>query len=273
MSEMPVIDILSLGRGPGDLAPAAGRTPEQLKALAVQFESLLLSQMLRQMRQSMFDDDDKSTGFSDGPLADTVFAELSLALSRAGGVGVGKALLDPLMAATGQVSSAYAGAANDLSTSLASLPTSMAHAAAVSSASQVASGSAMATMAKAEPVLMPGDLSSSYGWRPDPLNGGMKFHKGVDLAMPVGQDVPSARRGEVVSTGELSGYGLTVVVKHDDRTSTRYAHLSRILVEPGQQVQAGQVIASSGATGRVTGPHLHFEVLREGQAIDPTGRW
>ena len=122
-------------------------------------------------------------------------------------------------------------------------------------------------------VAMPGRMSSGYGWRKDPIDGHVKFHKGVDIAMPAGQDVPSARAGEVTFAGDVSGYGLTVVVKHDDRTSTRYAHLSEILVAPGDAVNAGQTIAHSGATGRATGPHLHFEVLEAGQAVDPGSEW
>ena len=120
-------------------------------------------------------------------------------------------------------------------------------------------------------LAMPGRLSSAYGWRRDPINGSVKFHNGLDLAMPVGQDVPAARPGEVAFAGELSGYGLTVVVRHDDRTSTRYAHLSEILVEPGDAVKAGETIAKSGATGRTTGPHLHFEVLEDGRPVNPDG--
>ena len=83
MSEMPVVnDVNVLRTGTG---PTAGRSPEQLKALAAQFESILLGQMLREMRQSMFDDEnDKSSGMGSGPLADAMFSEFSSALSRAG---------------------------------------------------------------------------------------------------------------------------------------------------------------------------------------------
>ncbi len=89
--------------------------------------------------------------------------------------------------------------------------------------------------------------------------------------MPVGDDVPAARAGEVTFAGNLAGYGKTVVVRHSATTSTRYAHLSEILVKPGDTVVAGQAIARSGASGKATGPHLHFEVLREGESVDPHG--
>jgi len=222
-----------------------GNSPEQLRALAVQFESLLLSQMLHQMRESMFDSGDESGGFKAGPLADSVFTELSVALSRAGGVGLGQSLIAPLTAAAGVRDD---GRIPGIGTPGISTPG----------------------------VPIPGILyraTSSFGWREDPIRGGLRFHKGVDLAMPVGQEVPSARAGEVVSAGELRGYGQTIVVRHSDRTSTRYAHLSEILVKPGDAVAAGQTIARSGATGRATGPHLHFEVLEDGTPIDPEGGW
>ena len=122
-------------------------------------------------------------------------------------------------------------------------------------------------------AVMPGRVSSSYGWRKDPIDGQTKFHKGVDLAMPVGHDVPAARKGEVAFAGEVNGYGLTVVVRHDDQTATRYAHLSQILVNPGDTVSAGQTIALSGSSGKSTGPHLHFEVIEAGQSVDPSGAW
>jgi murein DD-endopeptidase MepM/ murein hydrolase activator NlpD len=235
--------------------PAAGRTQEQLKALAAQFEALLVGQMLRDMRQAMFEDEDSgSSGAGAGPLADAMFSELSLALSRAGGLGLGASLFGPL--------TAEAGVAVDASSSNASLDETI--------------NAAPAAFFAPTPLAtapMPGRLSAGFGWRTDPIDGQRRFHNGLDLALPVGQDVPTARAGAVAFAGELPGYGLTVVVKHDDRVSTRYAHLSEILVAPGEVVDAGQSIARSGASGRTTGPHLHFEVLEGGQPVDPARPW
>jgi len=234
----------------------AEQSPEQLRALAAQFESMLLGQMLKQMRQSMFsDDEDKEGGFGSGPLADTIFSELSVALRRSGGMGLTRSLMGPLMAQAG-----ISAGAIDPVASAGEIP--------LPSGLDLPSTSPIAAPMAAVASL-PGRLSSAYGWRKDPMNGEAKFHSGVDLAMPVGQDVPSARGGEVTFAGELKGYGKTVVVKHDDRTSTRYAHLSEILVSPGDAVNAGQTIALSGSSGRSTGPHLHFEVIRDGQSVDP----
>jgi murein DD-endopeptidase MepM/ murein hydrolase activator NlpD len=120
--------------------------------------------------------------------------------------------------------------------------------------------------------VLSGRVTSSYGWRRDPLDGSLRLHKGTDIAMPVGQEVPAARAGRVGFAGELPGYGLTVVVNHDGGRATRYAHLSELTVGAGDAVVEGQVIARSGATGRATGPHLHFELLEDGKPVDPVGR-
>jgi murein DD-endopeptidase MepM/ murein hydrolase activator NlpD len=252
MADLPLTSNISALTASAGLGATGAKSPEQLRALAAQFESLLMGQLLREMQQSMFesDSDDKSggVGMGMGPLADTLFAEFNLALSRSGGMGLAASLMDPLMKQAG---------IDDASAATGSEP----------AVATLAAGSLEAPAAYAA---MPGRLTSGYGWRPDPIGGAMQFHRGLDLAMPIGQDVPVARQGTVTFTGELPGYGLTVVVKHDERASTRYAHLSEILVNPGDQVAAGATIARSGATGRVTGPHLHVEVLDGGQPVDPS---
>jgi murein DD-endopeptidase MepM/ murein hydrolase activator NlpD len=107
--------------------------------------------------------------------------------------------------------------------------------------------------------------------RKDPFNGEVKMHKGTDIPMPYGADVRTAGHGTVVSVGQVSGYGLQIVVDHGDGVTTRYAHLSSAAVQPGDTVARGQIIAASGNSGRSTGPHLHFEVLTQGRPIDPQG--
>ncbi len=94
-------------------------------------------------------------------------------------------------------------------------------------------------------------------------------HPGIDLAVPEGSDVRAAGGGRVESTGNDSSYGLFVLLRHPAGYETMYGHLSRVLVSPGDEVRAGQVIALSGNTGRSTAPHLHFEVRRDGRSVDP----
>lgn len=96
-----------------------------------------------------------------------------------------------------------------------------------------------------------------------------RWHKGIDWACPVGTAVKASSGGTVVSAGWASGYGYCVKINHSDGRQTRYAHLSKILVSPGQRVSQGEKIALSGNTGRSTGPHLHFEILIGGSQVNP----
>ena len=89
------------------------------------------------------------------------------------------------------------------------------------------------------------------------------------MALPVGHDVPTLQAGTVAFAGEQPGYGLTVLVDHGKNLTTRYAHLSSVDVKAGDPVQTGQVIAKSGASGRATGAHLHFEVTQSGKTVNP----
>ena len=111
--------------------------------------------------------------------------------------------------------------------------------------------------------------SSGFGNRKDPFTGGRAFHSGLDFAAPTGTSVFSAADGVVSFVGERSGYGKVVEVEHGNGLSTRYTHLSGYLSRVGQKVSTGTPIAKVGSTGRSTGPHLHFEVRRGEQALDP----
>ncbi len=112
-------------------------------------------------------------------------------------------------------------------------------------------------------------ISSLFGWRFHPLDGFRKMHHGIDLAADLGRVVAAAARGFVVQAGWAAGYGLMVEVRHGGDLTTRYSHLSRVLCAPGDEVEPGQGIGLVGATGKTTGPHLHFEVWRGGRARDP----
>ncbi|WIY51451.1 M23 family metallopeptidase [Devosia sp. YIM 151766] len=111
--------------------------------------------------------------------------------------------------------------------------------------------------------------SSGFGNRKDPFTGGRAFHSGLDFAAATGTSVFSAADGVVSFVGERSGYGKVVEVSHGNGLLTRYAHLSAQLAHRGQKVSTGTPIAKVGSTGRSTGPHLHFEVRRGDNALDP----
>ena len=113
------------------------------------------------------------------------------------------------------------------------------------------------------PLAMPSPITSLFGWRTHPIFGDRRFHTGTDLGAPEGTPVVATQDGEVHIADYMGGYGLIVILRHAEGTlETRYAHLSRILVRPGETVQQGEVVGLVGSTGNSTGPHLHFE-LRE----------
>ncbi len=112
-------------------------------------------------------------------------------------------------------------------------------------------------------------VSSRYGVRRDPIVGAPAFHAGMDFRAPTGTPVRATAPGTVVSAGWHGGYGRMVEIEHADGLTTRYAHLSRIRVSVGQKVEPGSKIGDVGSTGRSTGPHLHYEIRKGGDAIDP----
>lgn len=113
-------------------------------------------------------------------------------------------------------------------------------------------------------------VTSEFGYRRDPFTGERKGHSGMDLAVPTGTSVRAALPGTVtVSTYNQGGYGYYVMIDHGNGLSTLYGHNSQLLARVGQTVEAGDVIALSGSTGRSTGPHLHFEVRINGERTNP----
>jgi murein DD-endopeptidase MepM/ murein hydrolase activator NlpD len=114
-----------------------------------------------------------------------------------------------------------------------------------------------------------GFISSYFGERADPFDGREAFHKGVDFAGSVGDKVISVAAGVVTWAGERSGFGKLVEINHGDGFVTRYAHNQRTLVSVGQTVKRGEALALMGSSGRSTGPHVHFEVLRNGRQVNP----
>jgi murein DD-endopeptidase MepM/ murein hydrolase activator NlpD len=112
-------------------------------------------------------------------------------------------------------------------------------------------------------------VTSAFGARVDPIDGTRRMHDGVDLDAPAGAPVRAIRAGRVTFAGDARGYGNLVIVDHGDGLETRYAHCARLEVAVGQVVGSGDAIATVGATGRATGPHLHLEVRRDGVPVDP----
>lgn len=112
-------------------------------------------------------------------------------------------------------------------------------------------------------------ITSRFGNRIDPFLGRLAMHAGIDFRAVTGGEVRSSGGGTVITAGPSGGYGNMVEIDHGFGISTRYGHLSRILVKEGQTVASGALIGLAGSTGRSTGPHLHYEIRRNGDAIDP----
>jgi murein DD-endopeptidase MepM/ murein hydrolase activator NlpD len=126
-------------------------------------------------------------------------------------------------------------------------------------------------LAAATPSIWPahGWLTGTFGGRPDPFTGEADYHQGIDIATDKGNPIYATADGTIASAEAAGQYGNLVVVTHEFGLSTRYGHLSRFNVRPGQQVKRGEVIGFVGSTGRSTGAHLHYEILVNGRRINP----
>ena len=112
-------------------------------------------------------------------------------------------------------------------------------------------------------------VTSNYGYRVHPISGEKSYHTGIDIGLPEGTDILAGQAGTVTFAGENGGYGLLVVIEDETGLVSKYAHCSALLVSAGQTVERGAVIAKVGTTGNSTGPHLHMEVLKDGQYLNP----
>lgn len=248
--------------------PAAERA--KVAELSQQFEAMLMLQMVQQMRKSLLDESEQAEGFGGATMQETVDSEFSGFLARSGGVGLGDFMtrtLDARMAAAA-VPAREATAESvsfDLHATTPSLPLG-------ASAGIPMGGRSADTVDVPASVELPlgTPITSAYGWRSDPFSGEARFHRGVDLRASYGTEVPAASGGTVVSAGERGTYGNLVVVRDGQGVETRYAHLSALLVKEGDVITPGTPVGRVGSTGRSAAPHLHFEVLVNGERVDPT---
>jgi murein DD-endopeptidase MepM/ murein hydrolase activator NlpD len=290
----------------------AGATPsaedrQKLLRVAQEFESMLMTQVLKDMRQAgKWDDEesegDEKLGFGADSLFEMADSELASHLARVQGLGLSKQLLAALDRMQGVSSPAATPAATPATGSIGFVPPTVAAAlqrvpgidaedptlpeatntvapvvTSVPHASVVPpSGVGAASGDPADDVGSPtvrtddGRVTSNFGWRRDPFTGQARFHRGVDLAAAYGQDVQAARAGRVIFSGEQHGYGNTVVLQHADGTRSRYAHLSARVASVGDTVEAGAVVGRAGHSGRATGTHVHFEVTAaDGRPVSP----
>jgi murein DD-endopeptidase MepM/ murein hydrolase activator NlpD len=242
------------------LAGHAPPTPAETKAhqaqtAAKQLEAFFLRRLLAESRP-------QGGGMLDGGFAGDTFKQMldeAIAdkMTAAGGVGMARLFAKQL------------GKSDEVAPPIAGAPAT--HDAAVASFAAPHGGSLDPAMIGAPQFVMPvaGRPSSGYGLRADPIHGGSVNHPGFDLAATSGTEVAAAAGGTVVHAGPAGTYGNLVTVRHDNGFETRYAHLSEVDVQVGDVVQAGAELGKVGTTGYSTGPHLHFEVRRDGVPIDP----
>ncbi|HET9620984.1 MAG TPA: peptidoglycan DD-metalloendopeptidase family protein [Kofleriaceae bacterium] len=256
-------DALAGGAAPPQPDPAARRASD-VKSAAKQLEAFFLRQMLSEAKP-------QGGGAIDGGFAGDTFKQMmddALAdkMSAAGGIGLSKMFAQQLAKAAG-------GQPAD---ETAAPPIGNAPVSAHAIADQISALSAIARpqnpeLAGAPALILPvaGRASSGYGLRADPIKHEMINHPGFDLAAPTGTQVHAAAGGTVVHAGPAGTYGNLVTVRHDNGFETRYAHLSEVDVKQGDTVAVGQDVGKVGTTGYSTGPHLHFELRRDGKPIDP----
>jgi murein DD-endopeptidase MepM/ murein hydrolase activator NlpD len=231
----------------------AADNPEQLRAVAKEFEALFLNYMLSVMRETI----DESGLTEKGPGA-SVYTELfdqevARSLAGRGALGISNLLIQKL---SGQASTTKPESSQD---SASKAP------AAAAPALQTGAGEEIPDFR----MPVQARVSSAYGLRQDPFTHQARIHRGVDIAAPEGMEVHVACAGVVVSAGYEKGYGNTVLVQHPGGFETRYAHLNAVKVNVGDQVQVNGIVGTVGSTGRSTGPHLHFEVVHNGNQVDP----
>jgi murein DD-endopeptidase MepM/ murein hydrolase activator NlpD len=258
--------------------PAAdGPDRERLKTLAAEFESMLLLQMLKEMRKAgSWDDEGDGDTLGAETLLETLDVELAKHLSSVQSLGLRQELVQAFDRKFGAGSKLPAEAgSHELhpagSSSSRKHEISLEPSTATAFAPIHASGAdVLDSLNPMDELTRPaGKVTSAFGWRADPFSGSTRFHGGIDVRAAYGQEVNSAGAGRVVFSGDERGYGTTVIVEHADGVRTRYAHLSAALVQKGDAVAAGAVLGRAGQSGRATGPHLHFEVIANGVRVDP----
>jgi murein DD-endopeptidase MepM/ murein hydrolase activator NlpD len=232
---------------------------KELKRAVADFESLFINQMFKSMRETI----GKSELFHGGKAEDIYTSmldtELSKNMAQAGGIGLADMLLRQLSDQEPEVIQVEPVIPEALVIEPVQVKTAPVQAAALVQEPEKFSF----------PLKELKRISSGFGARTDPFTGHTRFHHGMDIAASQGTPVYPASSGKVIFSGKKGGYGNMIEILHDDGLVTRYGHNAENTVKEGDIVSPSQPIAYVGSTGRSTGPHLHFEVLRNGKALDP----
>ncbi|MEE9384460.1 MAG: peptidoglycan DD-metalloendopeptidase family protein [Nannocystaceae bacterium] len=254
-SHLPGVDTTTLDRPAPTTKSATKQTPA---SAAIQFESLVLSELMKVMRATVPQDKE---GHSFGLEVAQSLCDQAISDAGAGALGLHPIIARELGGTSEAVHVAQARWGGSITESRVHAP----------SRSMPRSRYGTFHSAIPGPGEMPteGIVSSKFGWRTHPTRGRRSFHEGLDIAAPTGTEVTAVQAGRVRFAGRKGSYGNLVELAHADGSLTRYAHASRLFVRAGDRVEVGETIADVGASGRATGPHLHFEAIVNDKPVDP----
>lgn len=228
---------------------------QALKKVSQEFEAIFIGQLLKAMRETIEESGLLGGGFGKSIYTELFDQEMSRNMAQRGALGISDLLYRNLAEKTPDARQ------TEKKTVAPESPS------AVPSTCPGSSKDENEISDLQLPVQAP--ISSPFGLRRDPFSHQVRFHKGLDLSAPEGMKVVSALAGTVISAEYVHGYGNTVLLQHDGEIQTRYGHLGSIKVKAGDVVDSEAELGTVGSTGRSTGPHLHFEVIRRGAPVDP----
>jgi len=293
-------------RNPNPSEFASAKSQAELKKAAEEFEAIFIGQLLKIMRETIQESGLEGGGLGKGIYTELFDQEIALNMARRGALGIGDIIYksftdnenvyspesletllpnlktsDSIPKNSGSIPKnsnelpaskvSSSGEAAQSPKSVEATPSSRGDSGAAQENLKLPLSDAAESAREISVPFLPvnAPVSSAFGMRKDPFTGTSRFHKGIDLAAPAGTPVVAALPGKVISAGYKSGYGNTVLVEHDGGLKTRYGHLASINVKVGDMVTSESTLGKVGSTGRSTGPHLHFEVIRDGVHINP----
>lgn len=265
---------MALPVGPAGVAPAAGASPDQnaqLRQAARQLEAVFVKLMFEEMSKTVPD----AGLFPKAPGGDFYEQWFRGAVAdqwtATGGIGLGDRIAASL-GADGQASTLRAALRNATGQGAAHAALGVEGVGRVEHAGHAHAHAHGPSADETGSVRLPvaGRITSGFGHRTHPVTGRADHHRGIDIAAPIGTPVRLPFAGKVLEVSQDAALGRYVVVEHQNGYRSVFGHLSEVSARPGDTFREGDVVASSGNTGRSTGPHLHYGLYRHGRAVDPT---
>jgi len=241
---------------------------QQLRTATQEFEALFVNYMLKVMRSTIEPADEEASSLGKDVYMSMFDQEISLNIARSQSLGVGEMLFKQLEGRLGEKAKDGKSEKPQGIATPRTPDSSSGKEVTIAPRDEESRSKMIPDREWFSPVM--GRLSSGFGSRTDPYTQSAGIHKGIDIAAPAGTPIRAAQNGTVVFSGWLRGYGNTIILEHSDGYRTLYGHASRMLVGVGERVSADQSIGEVGETGRATGTHLHFELQKGRQRLDPT---